>query len=197
MREPQQFSQTARLTADGPESNRQAAARRAVRPAAGHPAGLDDAAGRALPAGISRAARPRRQLSRSLLHAGDGGGGHAAADPALSASTPRSCSPTSWWCPMRSAARCGSRPAKARASIRSTTPAEIARLRTEPDDATLAPVYEALRLVKRELDPAVTLDRLLRRAVDGRDLHGGGPRHARPGAGAAHGLSRAGARSRG
>ena len=38
-----------------------------------------------------------------------------------------------------------------------TSPAEIARLRTEPDGATLAPVYEALRLVKRELDPAVTL----------------------------------------
>ncbi len=38
-----------------------------------------------------------------------------------------------------------------------TTPAEIAHLRTEPDEATLAPVYEALRLIKQELDPAVTL----------------------------------------
>ena len=38
-----------------------------------------------------------------------------------------------------------------------TSPAEIARLRDEPDAPTLAPVYEALRLIKRELDPAVTL----------------------------------------
>ena len=37
--------------------------------------------------------------------------------------------------------------------------------------------------------------RLLRRAVDGRDLHGGGPRHAGSGAGAADGLPRAAKRS--
>ena len=53
----------------------------------------------------------------------------------------------------------------------------------------LAPIYETIRLVKAELPPAVDVSRLLRRAVDGCDLHGRRPRHAGSGAGAAVCLS--------
>ena len=60
------------------------------------------------------------------------------------------------------------------------------------DGRVFAPVYEAVRQVKRALRRQCRAARLLRRALDGRDLHGGRPRHARPGAGAPDGLPRAG-----
>ena len=68
------------------------------------------------------------------------------------------------------------------------TPEKIATLAAKADFAKLEPVYEALRRVRRELDSENRADRLLRRAVDGRDLYGGGARHAGPGAGADDGL---------
>ena len=37
------------------------------------------------------------------------------------------------------------------------TPADILGLRAEPDDATFAPVYDTVRLIKQKLDPGVTL----------------------------------------
>ena len=100
------------------------AARRDVWPAAD----LADAPGGTLSAGISRAARARRQLPRFLLLARAGGRGDACSRSAASAWMRRSCSPTSWWCRMRWAAavgfregegRCSSRCAGARRSMRS------------------------------------------------------------------------------
>ena len=58
--------------------------------------------------------------------------------------------------------------------------------------SVLAPIYETVRLVKAELPRDVDASRLLRCAVDGRDLHGRRPWHARPGAGAHVRLSRSG-----
>src|SRR5579859_4585942 len=54
---------------------------RALRPQTSGAADLDDAAGRALSAGISRVAGKSRQLSRSVFHAGICGRGHTSADP--------------------------------------------------------------------------------------------------------------------
>ena len=48
----------------------------------------------------------------------------------------------------------------------------------------LSPIYETVRRVKVALDREDRADRFLRRAVDGGDLYGGGPRNARSGAGA-------------
>ena len=93
---------------------------------------------------------------------------------------------------MRSAARDASRPAKVRGSIRSRTGRRLPRLRSEVDQAVLAPVYETIARVKAALDAGHRAARLLRRAVDGRDLHDRRARHARPGAGAAVRLSRSG-----
>ena len=56
-------------------------------------------------------------------------------------------------------------------------------VRERIDAKVLAPIYETVRRVKAALDPQDDVDRILRRAVDGRDLHGRGPRHARSGAG--------------
>ena len=103
----------------------------------------------------------------------------------------RSCFPIFWWCRMRSASKWrfeagegpqldadhgsdGIRAAAIRASItmcwrRSMKPCGVSKQQLHADDGTA---------------------RLLRRAVDGRDLHDRRPRHARPGAGAAVCLSR-------
>ena len=59
-----------------------------------------------------------------------------------------------------------------------------------------APVYEAVRRVKAALAAERRAARLLRRAVDGRDLHGGRARHAGSGARPHPRLSRAAKRSR-
>src|SRR4029450_9740304 len=64
-----------------PETRRQTLYRGAVRPQAEGAAGMDDAAGWPLSAGISRAARQGRRLSGSVLHAGICRRGDAAADP--------------------------------------------------------------------------------------------------------------------
>ena len=69
------------------------------------------------------------------------------------------------------------------------TPDKVATLAPQADFGKLEPVYEALRRVRRELEPEDRADRILRRAVDGRDLHGRRARHAGPGAGADDGLS--------
>ena len=69
------------------------------------------------------------------------------------------------------------------------TPEKIATLAAKADFTKLEPVFEALRRVRAELDPEDRADRLLRRAVDGCDLHGRRARHAGPGAGADDGLS--------
>ncbi len=69
------------------------------------------------------------------------------------------------------------------------TPEQVATLAREADFGKLEPVYEALRRVKPRTRARHRTDRLLRRAVDGCDLHGRGTRHARPGAGANDGLS--------
>src|SRR5436190_3757407 len=60
---------------------RNAFSRRAVRSSTAGTAGLDDAAGRPLPAGVSRAARESGRLSRSVLYSGICRRGDAAADP--------------------------------------------------------------------------------------------------------------------
>ena len=68
------------------------------------------------------------------------------------------------------------------------TPDKVATLATQADFGKLEPVFEALRRV-RASSPEDRADRLLRRAMDGCDLHGRGPGHAGPGAGADDGLS--------
>ena len=57
----------------------------------------------------------------------------------------------------------------------------------------LAPVFETVRLVRAALCAGQGADRLLRRAVDGRDLHDRRARHAGPAAGAAAGARGPGA----
>ena len=81
---------------------------------------------------------------------------------------------------------------RARAAARSDSPtAQALRgLADEVDQNVLAPVYETMRQVKAALARRRGAARLLRRAVDGRDLHDRRPRHAGPGAGAAVRLSR-------
>ena len=69
------------------------------------------------------------------------------------------------------------------------TPDKVATLAREADMTKLEPVFEALRRVKRDARSKNRTDRLLRRAVDGRDLHGRRTGHARSGAGADDGLS--------
>ena len=59
-------------------------------------------------------------------------------------------------------------------------------------EKVLAPVYETVRRVKSGAGRQDGVDRFLRRAVDGCDLHGRRPRHARSGAGADAGCARAG-----
>ena len=123
-----------------------------------------------------RASRSRRRCSRS----------------GASASTRRSCSPTFSSCPTRSARASASRPARARASIRSATP------RPREASATSPTGTGSRRCSRRSTGSNGTArrrraDRLLRRAVDGGELHDRRARHARPGAGAALRLSRSGA----
>ena len=60
-------------------------------------AGVADAPGRPLSAGVPGSCGPRPGLPRPLLHAGARGRGRRCSRSAASASTPRSCSPTSWW----------------------------------------------------------------------------------------------------
>ena len=74
--------------------------------------------------------------------------------------------------------------------------AKLNTLAREADETVFAPVYEAVRRVKAALPGERRAARLLRRAVDGRDLHGGRARHARSGAGAHACVPRAATRSR-
>ena len=76
---------------------------------------------------------------------------------AASTSMPRSSSPTFSSSPTRSAARCASRPAKARGSIRWRRRRRSRALAAQADFGKLEPVYEALRRVRRELDPKIAL----------------------------------------
>ena len=94
------------------------------------------AAGRLLPRPLprSRSWRPRSRSSRS----------------GASISTPRSCSPTSWWCPTRSAGTSASSRARGRASIRSTPRRHrCPRHRTWPRRS--APVFETVAMVRAAL----------------------------------------------
>ena len=72
------------------------------------------------------------------------------------------------------------------------TPAQVATLATQADFAKLEPVYEALRRVRARTRCSSCADRILRRTVDGRDLYGGGTRHAGRGTGPDDGLSPSG-----
>ena len=74
--------------------------------------------------------------------------------------------------------------------------ADFARLRDELDWARLEPVFETVDTRQASLAGRDGADRLLRRALDGGELHDRRPRHARPGAGAALRLSPARACSR-
>ncbi len=65
------------------------------------------------------------------------------------------------------------------------TAADLAALRDEADWSRLAPVFETVARVEGRPARRRRVDRLLRRAVDGGELHDRRPRHARPGAGAA------------
>ncbi len=56
-------------------------------------------------------------------------------------------------------------------------------VRREADEKVLAPIYETVRRVKAELKPRNGVDRILRRAMDGGDLHDRRPGHRRSGAG--------------
>ena len=67
--------------------------------------------------------------------------------------------------------------------------AGLAKLRDEPDWAKLAPVFETLDRRQKRAARRRRADRLLRRALDGGELHDRRARHARPGAGAALRLS--------
>ncbi len=171
-----------------PDSHAQAISPSSCRPAAAGAAGLDDASGRPLSAGIPRGPRQGWRLSRSLLHAGVRRRSHAAADPPLrlrrrdhllrhSGRAPRARPRGE----VRGRRRPAARPARyAR---------QVATLAPQADFSKLEPVFEALRRVRSELDAEHRADRLLRRAVDGRDLHGRGQGHAGSGAGADDGLS--------
>ena len=64
------------------------------------------------------------------------------------------------------------------------TEAEIERLDGARFHEVLAPVYETVARLRRELPARDDAARLLRRAMDGRDLHDRGAWDARPGAGA-------------
>ena len=148
------------------------------------PADLAHAPGRALPAGISRSvAREGRILPRSLLHAGARRGGDPAADPALRL---RRGDPV---------LRHPRRPARARpggalrrgrgAAARAGRPrvADSRRLADELPLERLAPVFETLERVAGGAPGRDDAARLLRRALDGRELHDRRQGHARPGAG--------------
>ncbi len=69
--------------------------------------------------------------------------------------------------------------------------AKLNALSDTADDKVFAPVYEAVRQGEARAAAERHAARLLRRAVDGRDLHDRGTRHAGSGACAADGLSRA------
>ena len=70
--------------------------------------------------------------------------------------------------------------------------AGLAKLKPEPDWSRLAPVFETLDRLKTALPARRRADRLLRRAMDGRELHDRRARHAGPGAGAPVRLSPSG-----
>ena len=58
-----------------------------------------------------------------------------------------------------------------RGSMRSMTPSALRRLSREIDHAKLMPVYETIGLVKQAIAARRRFAGLLRRAVDGRDIH--------------------------
>ena len=120
-------------------------------------AGLADAAGRPLSAGISRAAGKGRRLSRSHLHAGARGRGDAAADPPVRLRCRDPVLGYSGRFPMRSASRCGLRPAKDRGSSHSRAPQASSGWPARSTRRCLAPIYETVRLVKAKLAPGTAL----------------------------------------
>ena len=69
--------------------------------------------------------------------------------------------------------------------------AEIGSLRISGVTERLAPVLETLALVRAQAFPGKVSDRVLRGAVDGRDLHDRGSRDSGSGAGTGVGESRA------
>ena len=156
---------------------------RAGRPAPGHPAGLDDAAGRALSAGIPSGAGKGRRLPRSVLQSGTCRRGDVAAGAALRlrCRDPVFRYPGGSACARAQGLVCGGRRAAARAADRCEG---CWRLRASGRSTQiLAPIYETVRRVKAALGRADGADRFLRRAMDGGDLYGRRARHARPGAG--------------
>ena len=105
---------------------------------------------------------------------------------------PRSSSPTSSSSPTRSAARVRFEAGEGPRLDPLDTPEKVATLAAQADfDKTRAGVRSAAPRARRARSED-RADRLLRRAVDGCDLHGRGPRHAGPGAGADDGLSASG-----
>ena len=72
------------------------------------------------------------------------------------------------------------------------TPDKVGTLAAKADFTKLEPVFEALAPRAARTRSEDRADRILRRAVDGGDLHGGGPGHAGSGAGADDGLSTSG-----
>ena len=131
---------------------------------------------------------PGRRLSRSVLHAGICRGSDAAADPPLqlrcrhhllgySGDPPRARP----FGAVRSRRRAAARP-HGHAGQGRHAGLEGRLLQIGAGLRGIAPRAPRARSQDRA-------DRLLRRAVDGRDLHGGRTGHARPGAGADDGLS--------
>ena len=158
---------------------------RARRRDAADAADLDDAPGRPLPARIPGDARQGRRFPVALLQPRSGDRGDAAADPPLSASTRRSSSPTSCWCRRRSAPICGSSQGEGPRLSTITRPRRLGAVAPGSEiHETLSPIYETVRILRRDCPPTRRADRLCRRALDRRHLHDRRPRHARPGPGA-------------
>ena len=148
-------------------------------------------AGRYLPE-YRALARQGRRLSRSLLHAGLCRRGHAAADPPLRLRRRDHLlgHPGHSLCARpRGAVRGRRRPAARSAGYAGARSQRWRRRPISPSSSRSMRRCAACAANSIRRDRA---DRILRRAVDGRDLYGGGTGHAGPGAGADDGLSPSG-----
>ena len=137
---------------------------------------LADAAGWTLSAGIPGGEEQGRLVPRSLPHSRARGRSNAAAAATVRSRCGDRVFRHSDAFPMRWVRRSSSSKARDRGSSRSNTGKAIAGLDMSNASKALAPVYATIERVVAELPKDCAADRLLRRAVDGRDLHGRGRR---------------------
>ena len=135
-------------------------------------AGLDDAAGRPLSARIPCNAREGRFVPRSVLQSGTRRRSDAAADPQVRFRRARSCSPI-FWSSRYALGRKVDFVAGEGPQLEPIVEPQIGRGRSAARSITgcSTPVYETIRRVKPQLPERCDVSRLLRRALDGRDLH--------------------------